>query len=737
MRAQDADGQLPLIPYPAELTRGEGHFNFDDRTVIVDRAGFFGNETTAYLQELIREVAGFTPQQAAKAKGNYIEFIRDTAVEGEEAYRLDVSPERITVAASAGHGAFNALQTLRQLMPASADGAFALPAMKAADAPAYTWRGMHIDVSRHFYTLDYLKKHIDRLAYYKFNKLHIHLTDDQGWRIEIKKYPKLTEEGAWREFDRNDRACMARAAEDPTFTIDPRFITDKDGRTVYGGFYTQAQMRELITYAQQRHVELVPEVDMPGHMMAAIKAYPWLIDGEPAWGDVFSIPLAAYKPEVYDFCRDVLAEIIDLFPSRYIHIGGDEVEKKTWEQSDACHRFMQERGIDGVNRLQSYFIREMQKYVESRGRKAIAWDEVLDGGADPGITVMYWRGWVKDAAQRAVRGGNELIMTPNNPMYFDYANNDTSVSLVYHMDIVPKGVDAAQAQLVLGAQANLWAEAICNETRAELQMYPRMLALAERTWTDDTSDFDGFSRRLEAHYPRLDAMGVNYRMPDITGFAQRNLFVGETEFHVASPLPGNVVRYTLDGSLPTAASPAMDTPVRITEPVRLRMALFSPSGTCGQVYDLDFSPTEYAELLSAAGSSGGLQCGFFPGYFRDTKGMAGEPAETFTVESIEVPKEAASFGLRFDGYIDVPEAGIYSFFLTCDDGAMLYIGGRAVVDNDGQHSPVMKSGQAALSKGAHPFRLDFIEAGGGYTLKLQYSLNGSEPREIPAAWLSH
>lgn len=400
---------------------------------------------------------------------------------------------------------------------------------------------------------------------------------------------------------------------------------------------------------------------------------------------------------------------------------------------------MKKHNLEDVSKLQSYFVHEMQDFLESKGKKIIAWDEILQGGTNSNTTVMYWRGWVKDASLKAVMNGNEVIMTPTNPMYFDYVNSNSSTYNVYTMNVIyPPDIPEDKKHLILGAQANLWAEYIPTEQQADFQIYPRMLALAERVWTNDTSNFDGFYARLLQHFPRLDALGVKYRLPDIEGFTLENVYVGSTQFLPRSPLSEMKIHYTLDGTAPEQTSPELSAPVSISAPTTLKMALFSSGGARGEIYTLNFKPSEMKDAVSVEYPKPGLICHFFDKGFKDTKEMAGEtPHETFFVSNIQVLKESKAFGLIFDGYIDVPETGIYSFFFTCDDGGVLYIDNELVIDNDGRHSAVLKSGQSAMKKGLHPFKLDFIEGGGGYTLRLQYSFNGSAPKDIPDSWFKH
>lgn len=733
-----------LIPYPQKLELNKGSFILSTQTQLISNdKGLFTNEI-AYFQSMITPLLGnsLTYQQGK----NSIEFDYVDAFKNGEAYKLTITPDKVKVEASGATGVFYAIQTIRQLLPVQTEtatkinGALLLPAMQVSDQPAFSWRGSMIDVSRHFFSIEYLKRHIDRMALYKMNKLHLHLTDDQGWRIEIKKYPELTQNGAWRTFNNQDTVCMTMAKDNPDMNIDSRYIINKDGKQLYGGYYTQDQLKDLINYATKHHVEIIPEIDMPGHMLAAIHAYPYLTDMENAgWGKLFSTPLNPCKDEVYTFVENVLSEIISLFPSSYIHIGADEVDKTAWSHSDLCKSFMKEKSIKDYEELQTYFVHKVANYIQSKGKKVITWDDAIDGELDPSINVMYWRGWVRTSLPKAAQNGNPVIMSPTNPLYFDYIPDRSSLRAVYDMNVIDKSFTAGKENLVKGAQANLWTEKVPSEQRADFMMFPRLIALAEHLWTNKDL-YDDFYQRLLANFNRLDALNVHYRLPDLSGFALESVFVKETMFDVENPLPGMSVHYTMDGSIPTINSPKLKTALKIDKPLEVKFALFSPSGARGDIYDVSYKQVPMAKPAKVNGKlSNGLVCSFYDGMFKSTANIKAEKDKEVIVSNLVVPKEfaTAAFALKYRGYIKVPATGIYSFFFTCDDGGKLYIANRTTVDNDGLHSAIEKSGQAALCKGIHPFALDFVEGGGGFTLKLQYSFNGSVIQDIPDSWFVH
>jgi len=735
---------LPLVPMPAHLVEGTGSFNIKPQTVIVVPHGYFSSEADQ-LNQLLMKGFGKKLSITSRTVPHAIQLVYDASITAPEAYGLEITSSKITISAGSSAGIFHAIETIRQLLPAEIESGkiykhLSLPALKINDAPAYAWRGMHLDVSRHFFGINYLKKLVDVMALYKMNKLHLHLTDDQGWRIEIKKYPKLTEQGAWRTFDKNDTACMKRAKDNPDFEIDGAHIIHRNGKTLYGGFYTQQQMKEFVAYAAARHIDIIPEIDMPGHMMAAINAYPYLTcNGENKWGELFTKPICPCNESTFTFAQDIFTEIMDIFPSEYVHIGGDEVDRSDWAKSPACKVLMEREGIKDLPALQSYFINQMEKFFNSKGRKLIGWDEIIEGGISPTAKIMYWRTWVPDAPVKAVKNGNQVIMAPGEPLYFDNQPDQYSVDKVYHFNPVPKGLSSTEAGLIIGAQACTWSEGIPSETRADYMIMPRMTALAENLWTAKPEDYNSFTPRLIKQYKRMDALKIHYRLPDLPDMITQNVFTDADTLSVKKPLSAMRIFYTTDKTLPSASSYELKGPLVISRSQSIKLAAFMPNGLRGDIYTLNYKKEKFAEALKSADTKPGLTCSYYKAFFKSTTLITGKPDSIFSSNSIVVPStvNAPSFGLQYRGYIDIPADGIYSFYLTCDDGGILKIAGSETVNNDGLHSAIEKNGQVALRKGLQSFALDFIEGGGGFTLKLKYSVNGSSPQEIPSSWFKN
>jgi hexosaminidase len=452
------------------------------------------------------------------ARSHSISLALDTsdAALGPEGYRLVVSPDRITIRAAGRAGIYYGAQTLQQLLPprvyspqGRGNTEWIIPAIEIEDAPRFPWRGSLVDPARHFLPKPALLRYINALALHKINTLQLHLTDDQGWRIEIKRYPRLTSIGSVRKETRVGHENKSTAF---------------DG-TPHGGFYTQDDIREIVAYAAARHIAVVPEIEMPGHAQAALAAYPEFgntgekLEVWTRWGvskNVFGV-----TEQTFRFLEDVLSEVIDLFPGKYVHVGGDEVPKDQWKASAEVQARIRELGVKDEAALHTWFIDRINKFLRSRGRTLVAWGDVTEGGMPPGAVIMSWRNM--KAGIEAARAGQDVVMTPHTHTYFDYyqapaaqeplaAGGMTTVEKVYGFDPVPPELTAAEALHVLGTQGSLWSEYIKTPEHMQYMAFPRICALAEVAWTRvDRRDFAGFRRRLPAHLNRLKALGVNFR----------------------------------------------------------------------------------------------------------------------------------------------------------------------------------------------------------------------------------
>ena len=505
------NGNIAIIPNPQRIVAGEGQFRLNDRTVIwAPDAAAIGRSLSRWIQEasglhLVVNEAGDRPGDV----GNTI-AISLVGGDSAEGYQLDVSPSGITIRAATPAGLFYGCQSLRQLMPLPGSLP-SIPALSISDQPRFPWRGLHLDVARHMFPIPFIKRYLDLMAFHKLNLFHWHLTDDQGWRIEIKRYPRLTEVGAWRD--------------STPLPADP---TQGDGLR-YGGYYTQEEIREIVAYARERHITVVPEIEMPGHALAALASYPQLgCRGEgyrvwPTWGiaeDVF----CAGSSESYEFLCNVLREVLDLFPGEVIHIGGDECPKTRWQACPRCQATIKEQQLRDEDELQSHVIRRMASFLNAHGRRVIGWDEILEGGLAPNAMVMSWRG--TEGGIAAAAQGHDVVMTPTEHSYFDYYQSaDTAtepaaigglltLEQAYAFDPLA-GVAEDKRHHVLGGQGNVWTEYIQTPAQVEYMVFPRAAALAEAVWTGgDNRDYAEFLGRLRPHLKRLDQQGVHYRPLD-------------------------------------------------------------------------------------------------------------------------------------------------------------------------------------------------------------------------------
>jgi hexosaminidase len=572
LQAQD----LPIIPKPVACTAGEGSFLIDKNTAIVYSAAQSSLKSAAgFLASHIQHISGIQLSQSVKKSKSIILQIRKVDEIGKEGYLLNVTPTAITITANSRTGIIYGMQSLFQLLPAvRTNAALLVPAVAIKDYPRFKWRGMHLDVSRHFFSPDLIKEYIDLLAAYKFNTFHWHLTDDQGWRIEIKKYPKLTSVGAWR-VDQTDKVWGQRPQAEPGEKAD------------YGGYYTQDQIRDIVRYAAARNITIVPEIEMPGHSAAAIASYPFLSCSQkpqlPMTGGNYkdiSSNYCAGNDSVFHFLQDVLDEVINLFPSQYIHIGGDEVDKTSWKNCPKCQARMRAEGLKDEEELQSYFIRRMEKYLISKHRKLIGWDEILEGGLAPEATVMSWRGEAGGVA--AAKMQHDVVMTPGNPVYFDHYQGDpateplaiggfNTLKRVYQYEPVPSELNADQAKYVLGAQANLWTEFVTTAEHVEYMVLPRMLALSEVLWSAmEQRNWASFNERLQHHFKAFDQLGLHYSKGNFKVEIKPLFENGKLKAALSTEIYKGEIYYSTDGTAPTVNSIKYESPVSIDSTLTLK-----------------------------------------------------------------------------------------------------------------------------------------------------------------------
>lgn len=584
-----------VIPLPQEISPGNGEpFVLTGLTCILyPENNNLLKQNASFLADFINESTGrkliTEPISSNFPTENFIVLSIDENIREPEGYRISVDNKRIEIAGKAENGVFYGMQTLRKSIPAVAKGAdIEFAPVTILDYPRFGYRGMHLDICRHFFPVEFIKKYIDILALHNINNFHWHLTDDQGWRIEIKKYPKLTEVGSMRK-----GTVIGRN-------------TDQYDNTPYGGFYTQEEIKDVVAYAADRFINVIPEVDLPGHMLAALTAYPHLgctggpYEVERRWG-IFDDVLCIGNEDAMIFLEDVLDEVTQLFPSKYVHIGGDEAPRTRWEKCPKCQARIKKEGIKADNRhsaedrLQSYCMSRMEKFLNDRGRQVIGWDEILDGDVAPNAIVMSWRGL--EGGIEAAKLGHEVIMVPTSYAYFDYYATDqiddeplgiggfVPIDKVYSFDPVPEVLTDEEKKFIIGSQANLWTEYIPTSDHAEYMVLPRMAALSEVQWTaPEKKDYSDFISRLPRLLDIYDREGYNYGKHV---FELKSEFTSrpdekavEVSFLTIDDAP---IYYTLDGTEPTTSSMLYSSPLKITESADIRAAAIRSKGKSKEV----------------------------------------------------------------------------------------------------------------------------------------------------------
>ncbi|WP_316812660.1 beta-N-acetylhexosaminidase [Pedobacter heparinus] len=572
-----AQSPISIIPLPAKMEARKASFNLD-KDVYISYPSADLKDLATFAQASIRETVGINLQLRTgmwmEKNAKIISLNIDPKITAKEGYTLEVINNGVAIKAGTENGLFYGIQTLLQLVPVN--GAKKLPGVYIADEPRFSWRGMLMDNCRHMFSVEYIKKFIDQLAKHKLNKFHWHLTEDQGWRIEVKKYPRLQEIAAYRN------GTQIGISEQNLDTIR------------YGGFYTQEQIKEVVAYAKSRFIEVIPEIEMPGHSAAAIAAYPYLACGEVSFenGKAFEVRkvwgvskdlYCAGNDTVFTFLEDVLNELMPLFPSKYIHIGGDEAPHGVWHACPKCQARMKKEGLKNEAELQSWFIQRMEKFINSKGKKIIGWEEIMQGGLAENATLHSWLG--VESGLKAAKAGHDVIMSPSSHLYLDGYQADTKIEpmaigywvpldSVYAFEPVHPALNEIEAKHILGAQANLWTEFIGTEDYFEYMVYPRIAALAEIDWTPKYArNFDDFKSRLSVQYQRYDSQGVNFRIP--VPAIRTSMHTDSTvSIILTDPTNASVIRYTTDGSEVGVKSSVYKQPLLLQKDKLIRYALF-------------------------------------------------------------------------------------------------------------------------------------------------------------------
>ena len=712
---------INIIPTPQSLVQQDGFFRLNSHTAIA-AVSPEAQTIAEFFAAKMRTSTGLDIQVAEK--GNILLSLDSSLdVPNDEGYSLEVSKDAVKVVAKTTQGLFYGMQSFLQLLPAEIESpskvngiAWQAPAVSIKDAPRFGYRGIMLDPCRHFMPAENVKKYIDVLSLFKINRIHWHLTDDQGWRIEIKKYPKLTEIGSKR--------------------------IDGEG-TEYGGYYTQEEIKDIVKYAADHFITVVPELELPGHEMAAIAAYPNLsCKGEPGtpriiWG-VEDIVMCPGKEDMFTFLQDVIDEMVPLFPSEYFHIGGDECPKTSWKNCPLCQKRIKAEGLkaDGKHsaeeKLQSYVIQRMEKYLETKGKKIIGWDEILEGGLAPSATVMSWRG--EEGGIAAALMDHTVIMTPGgNGMYLDAYQGDPKIEPVtiggytllektYSYNPIPDTLAAmGKSDYILGVQGNTWSEYMYDEAKRDYMIFPRILAVAEIGWTNlDRKDYKDFERRIENAYVRLDGHAINYHIPlpeQPNGSCNFVAFTDKASLEFKTTRPIKMV-YTLDGSEPTPASTAYTAPIEISETTTLKIASVLPSGKMSPIRTIQVEKQSLAPAKEVAQTTPGLNMEVTGGMYLNVKELEAAKKETkksvikdlkeirSVVETSESMRGVNQYAAVATGYVNIPEDGVY--FIS-SDLEEVWIDGKLLVNNGGEVKRFSRhDNSVALAKGLHEIKAVFL-----------------------------
>lgn len=743
---------LGIIPAPQNVVIKSGYFKLTAQTALQYETSD-DLKIAELFKALVKEKEGFDLVIAKNFIDAPESIISFSSVNPSgltpEAYALEVNDSHIHLSGDS-RGVFYAMQSLTQLYLNGLEN-HKIQQCKITDQPRYGYRGLHLDVCRHFFPVSFIKKYIDLMAMYKLNNFHWHLTDDQGWRIEIKKYPKLTEIGGYR-------------AQTVVGNYHDRMPQWFDGNK-YGGYYTQEEIKEVVAYADSKFVNVIPEIEMPGHAMAALASYPELGCGDnpgpyktaEKWG-VFPDIFCAGKDHTFDFVEDVLTEVIALFPSKYIHIGGDEAPKTIWKTCANCQKRIKKEKLKDEDGLQSYFIQRVEKFVNSKGRSIIGWDEILEGGLAPNATVMSWRG--VEGGISAAKQKHDVIMSPStNGVYLDHTQGlssfepvtiggDGRIAKIYAYNPTPNTLAPDLQKYIKGVQANLWTEYVTTTAHAEYMLLPRLFALSEIAWSSlERKNFKDFNEvRVPVHLSWLDATSTLYRVPEVIGAKDTTINVTDSyTFNYSPSVKGASIYYTIDGYQPNETTKLYTSPFTVNvakgEYRPVKSIVITSTGIRSVVTTTLLRNKEVlpADSSLANKTSGGLKYFYVPGKFKNTNEidtlLATKKGIVSQIAINKIAGKAREYGLVFTGYINVNENATFEFSLYSDDGSRLYIDNELIIDNDGKHARYEKSAGIALKAGLHKIKVLYFDDGPGSTLQVSVKGTDGVKLEIPAVML--
>ncbi|MDB5060965.1 MAG: beta-N-acetylhexosaminidase [Mucilaginibacter sp.] len=722
--AQANDPYLGIIPAPASVKKVPGTFVFSQLTQI--KADLPKGKFAALLHDFLLNNRRFNNRifkynpRLKSARGTTLTITSVGANKlPKEGYKLTITPRRITIIGKDA-GLFYGIQTFMQLFPVEVSGSEKLPCVTIEDAPRFGYRGMMLDVSRHFFTVPQVKKVIELMATYKLNNFHWHLVDGQGWRIEIKKYPKLTEVGGFRQ-----QTMFGNNRDWP------------DGVS-YGGYYTQQDIKDVVKFAADRFINVVPEIEMPAHSDAALRAYPELRCEPPADTKVPSRGVSSiYCPteETFTFLENVLTEVMELFPSKYIHIGGDEAGKQPWKESAFVQNLIKEKDLKDEKGVQSYFIQRMEKFINSKGRSIIGWDEILEGGLAPNATVMSWTG--EEGGIAAARQHHNVIMTPQTTgNYFDHYQSGSPQEPVsfgryavlketYEYDPVSKELTPDEQKYVIGTQGNLWTEYVPTVAKLQYQIFPRLFALSEVAWSKpENKDYSNFvDVRLANHFARLDKMNYNYRVPTALPVIDTMVIGSQFTYAPKSVVPGAKIYYTLNGRDPLDTDLEYTSPITFNIPVNekreFKTRVITPSGRRSIATRVLMYNRALIPAANYTVNKPGLSYKLFKAKFTwadqldylTTKDSA--IVDNLNIEQLK--KDNSNFGVIYNGYINIPADGSYNFTLASYKDTQLFVDGDEIHENEG----IMP-----LAKGFHKIKVKYI-----YNVPVQ--TQGGRARQTP------